>query len=64
MSTELVKDNMHIFRAFSERMHNDNLEEFVKTRQAGPLSKGPVTILRYEKRKEEERKNHATNRHE
>ena len=38
MSTELVKSNMYIFRAFSERMHNDNLEEFVKTRQAGRSS--------------------------
>ncbi len=58
MSTELVKDNMHIFRAFSEKMHNDNLEEFVETRQAGPLQR-LVTIVLYE-----ERKNHATNRYE
>ena len=38
MSTELVKDNTHIFRAFSKEMHNDNLEEFVKTRHPGQSS--------------------------
>ena len=38
MSTELVKDNVHIFWAFSEEMHNDSLEEFVKTRHAGQSS--------------------------
>jgi len=38
MSTELVKDNMNIFQAFSEEMHNDNLGEFVETRQAGQSS--------------------------
>ena len=38
MSTELVKDNMHIFQAFSEGMHHDKLEEFVTTRQTGQSS--------------------------
>jgi len=38
MSTELVKDNMNIFQAFSEEMHNDNLEWFVTTRHAGQSS--------------------------
>ena len=53
MSTELVKDNMHIFRAFSEEMHNDNLEEFVKTRHAGsPLFKGPAAMVLNEEEKE------------
>ena len=38
MSTELMKDDMNIFQAFSEEMHNDSLGEFVKTRQAGQSS--------------------------
>ncbi|HXY88788.1 MAG TPA: hypothetical protein VEG44_10130 [Candidatus Acidoferrales bacterium] len=38
MSTELVSDNMNIFQAFSEGMHNDYLEGFVTTRQAGQSS--------------------------
>ena len=38
MRTELVSDNMNIFRAFSEGMDNDNLGEFVETRQAGQSS--------------------------
>jgi len=31
MNVESVKDNMNIFRAFSEGMHNDNLERFEET---------------------------------
>jgi hypothetical protein len=44
---------MHIFRAFSEEMHNNNLEEFVKTHtQASPLSKGPAAMVLNEDEKE------------
>ena len=38
MNTELVSDSMNIFQAFSEWMHNDNLEGFVTTRHAGQSS--------------------------
>ena len=32
MSTELIRDNMNIFQAFLEGMHDDNLEGFVEWR--------------------------------
>ena len=39
MNIESVRENINIFRAFSEGMHNDNLERFVETLQASPLQR-------------------------
>jgi hypothetical protein len=59
MSTELIRDNMNIFRTFSEGIHNDSLEGFVEmtgqSSQASPLSREPVTIVLYEEKRREEK---------
>ena len=53
MSTELVRDNLNIFQAFSEGMYNDHLERFVEKRHAGSsLFKGPATMVLNKEEKE------------
>jgi len=52
MGTELIRDNMNIFRAYSEGMHNDNSERLMETVRPAPY-RGAVTIVPYEGRRGE-----------